>query len=176
MTIEIRLLTEADARAAHDSLCHVLSDCVAGGASVGFMSPYSPDDARPYWSGVIEAVAANATLLLAAEVDGEIVGTVQVGISQMPNQPHRGDLKKLLVSRTARGQGISRLLMDAAEREAARRGLTLLVLDTATGSLAESIYPKLGWERAGVIPDYALFPDGRYCDTTLFYKRLASIA
>lgn len=172
MRIEIRLLSEAEARSALDDLCHVLCDCVEGGASVGFMSPYGLEDARPYWSGVIDAVAAKATLLWVAEMDGEIVGTVQVGFSSMPNQPHRGDLKKLLVTRAARGQGLSRLLMDAAEREAARRGLTLLVLDTATGSLAESIYPKLGWERAGVIPDYALFPDGRYCDTTLFYKRL----
>lgn len=175
MTIEIRLLTEADARAALDELCHVLCDCVEGGASVGFMSPYTPGDARPYWSGVIDGVGANTTLLLVAEVDGQVAGTVQVGISQMPNQPHRGDLKKLLVVQAARGRGLSRLLMEAAEHEAAKRGLTLLVLDTATGSLAESIYPKLGWERAGVIPDYALFPDGRYCDTTLFYKRLASI-
>lgn len=176
MTTVIRLLNVVEAHAAHDELCHVLSDCVEGGASVGFMSPFLPDDARPYWTSVIDAVAANATLLLVAEVDGKIVGTVQVSVSSMPNQPHRGDLKKLLVTKAARGQGLSRLLMDAAEREAARRGLSLLVLDTATGSLAESIYPKLGWERAGVIPDYALFPDGRYCDTTLFYKRLASVA
>ncbi|MDI7864533.1 GNAT family N-acetyltransferase [Rhizobiaceae bacterium n13] len=175
MTVEIRLLNECEARAALDDLCHVLSDCVQDGASVGFMSPYTPEDAVTYWSGVIGSVAAQATVLLVAEDEGKIIGTVQVGLAQMPNQPHRGDLKKLLVMRAARGRGLARLLMDAAEHEAAKRGLTLLVLDTATGSLAESIYPKLGWERAGVIPDYALYPDGRYCDTTLFYKRLARI-
>ena len=91
----------------------------------------------------------------------------------MPNQPHRGDLKKLLVHRSARGRGLARLLMEAAEREAARRGKTLLVLDTATGSDAEAIYPRLGWEPVGVIPDYALWPEGGPCATTFFYKRVA---
>jgi GNAT superfamily N-acetyltransferase len=170
---DIRLLTAAEARAAIPELCEILSDCVGGGASVGFMQPYSPADAEPYWRGVADAVADGGTLLLAAALDGRIVGTVQVGAAQMPNQPHRGDLKKLLVHRAARGKGLARLLMEAAEREAARRGKTLLVLDTATGSDAEAIYPRLGWERVGVIPDYAMWPEGGLCATTLFYKRVA---
>jgi GNAT superfamily N-acetyltransferase len=173
MTAIIRLLDAAEARTAIPDLCEVLTDCVNGGASVGFMQPYTNADAEPYWQGVADAVASGATLLLVAEIDGRAVGTVQVGAAQMPNQPHRGDLKKLLVHRSARGKGLARLLMEAAEREAAVRGKTLLVLDTATGSDAEAIYPRLGWERVGVIPDYALWPEGGLCATTLFYKRVA---
>jgi GNAT superfamily N-acetyltransferase len=173
MTATIRLLDAAEAHAAIPDLCDVLTDCVNGGASVGFMQPYGNADAEPYWQGVADAVASGATLLLVAEIDGRAVGTVQVGAAQMPNQPHRGDLKKLLVHRSARGKGLARLLMDAAEREAAVRGKTLLVLDTATGSDAEAIYPRLGWERVGVIPDYALWPEGGPCATTFFYKRVA---
>lgn len=173
MTATIRRLGAAEARAALPDLCEVLTDCVNGGASVGFMQPYNNADAEPYWRGVADAVASGATLLLVAEIKGRIVGTVQVGSAQMPNQPHRGDLKKLLVHRAARGKGLARVLMDAAEREAAARGMTLLVLDTATGSDAEAIYPRLGWERVGVIPDYALWPDGGLCATTFFYKRVA---
>jgi len=173
MTITIRLLDAAEARAAIPDLCDVLADCVNGGASVGFMQPYTSADAEPYWQGVADAVASGATLLLVAESEGRAVGTVQVGAAQMPNQPHRGDLKKLLVHRSARGKGLARLLMDAAEREAAACGKTILVLDTATGSDAEAIYPRLGWERVGVIPDYALWPEGGLCATTLFYKRVA---
>ncbi|MBY4608439.1 GNAT family N-acetyltransferase [Rhizobium sp. 9T] len=169
----IRILSAEEARAAIPALSRVLADCVAGGASVGFMQPYAPEDAEPYWRDVADAVAAGANLLLVAEFGGSIVGTVQVGAAQMPNQPHRGDLKKLLVHRFARGRGLARLLMEAAEREAAKHGKTLLVLDTATGSDAEAIYPRLGWQRVGVIPDYALWPQGGFCDTTLFYKRLA---
>jgi GNAT superfamily N-acetyltransferase len=173
MTI-IRTLTGEQALAAIPALSEVLVDCVEGGASVGFMLPYGEKDAALYWQGVADQVAAGTTLLLVAEVDARIVGTVQVGFAQMPNQPHRGDLKKLLVHRSARRKGLSRLLMEAAERQAAASGRTLLVLDTATGSPAEAIYPRLGWERTGVIPDYALWPEGGYCDTTIFYKRIGN--
>lgn len=172
--IDIHLLSAAEARAVSADLCEVLADCVNGGASVGFMQPYGPDDAAPYWRDVADSVEAGATLLLVAVIESKVVGTVQVGAAQMPNQPHRGDLKKLLVHRRARGKGLARLLMEAAEREAARRGKTLLVLDTATGSDAEAIYPRLGWQRVGVIPDYAMWPEGGLCDTTIFYKRIAA--
>ncbi|WP_205926988.1 GNAT family N-acetyltransferase [Rhizobium sp. P32RR-XVIII] len=173
MTV-IRFLDAQQARAAIPDLCEILADCVEGGASVGFMQPYTAADAEPYWRSVAEAVEAGVNLLAVAEVDGRIVGTVQVGFASMPNQPHRGDLKKLLVHRSARGKGLARLLMEAIEREAARHGKHLLVLDTATGSDAEAIYPRLGWEKAGVIPDYAMWPEGGYCATTLFYKRTAA--
>ncbi len=169
---DIRLLDHEETRARLGELAEVLSDCVAGGASVGFMAPYGPADALPFWEGVAAAVGEDATLLFAAEQAGRIVGTVQVGIRQMPNQPHRADLKKLLVKTSERGRGLARALMEAAEAEAARRGKTVLVLDTVTGSPAETVYEKLGWQRAGVIPDYALYPDGRYCATTFFYKRI----
>ncbi len=171
---DIRLLSAVDARDRLSDLCDVLVDCVNGGASVGFMQPYGVADALPYWQGVVDSVESGATLLFAAVLEGKVVGTVQVGVAQMPNQPHRGDLKKLLVHRSARGKGIARLLMDAAEGEAARIGKTLLVLDTATGSDAEAIYPRLGWQRVGVVPDYAMWPEGGLCDTTLFYKRIAA--
>ncbi|WP_439614797.1 GNAT family N-acetyltransferase [Shinella sp.] len=169
---DIKLLDHEETRARLGELAEVLSDCVTGGASVGFMAPYGPADALPFWEGVAAAVDEDATLLFAAERAGRIVGTVQVGIRQMPNQPHRADLKKLLVMESERGRGLARALMAAAETEAARRGKTVLVLDTATGSPAETVYEKLGWQRAGVIPDYALYPDGRYCATTFFYKRI----
>lgn len=170
---EIRLLTAEEARSRLDDLAAVLADCVAGGASVGFMQPYGPEEAHAYFAEVATAVEDGAVLLFGAESDGRIVGTVQVGMKQMPNQPHRGDLRKLLVHRAARGLGLSRRLMEAAERAAAAGGKTLLVLDTATGSPAEAIYARLGWTAVGVIPDYALWPDGGLCGTTVFYKRLS---
>jgi len=153
-------------------LCDVLAACVNGGASVGFMLPFSPQDAESFWRSVAENVTEGSTIHVVAEVEGQVVGTVQVGFASKPNQPHRGDLMKLLVHPSARGLGLARKLMQRVEEEAAKRGRSLLVLDTATGSDAEAIYPRLGWERVGVIPDYALFPDGRYCGTTLFYKRI----
>jgi len=169
---DIRILEADAARSAIPELCEVLSDCINGGASLGFMLPFSPNDALPYWQEVTDAVQAGNIILAVAEHEGRVVGTVQIGLASKPNQPHRGDLMKLVVHRSARGLGLSRKLMAAVENEAIRRGRTLLVLDTATGSEAEAIYPRFGWERVGVIPDYALWPQGGYCGTTLFYKRI----
>lgn len=174
MSAVIRLLNEDEAFAFLPDLCEVLRDCVDGGASVGFMSPLVAADAAAYWQGIAAAVGRGEVLLFVAlDETGHAVGTVQVGFALKPNQPHRADLMKLLVRHDARGGGLSRLLMAAAEQEAKVRGRWLLVLDTATGEPAEAIYERFGWTRSGIIPDYALFPDGRYCSTTVFYKRLA---
>jgi len=172
MTATIRILDATGARAAIHDLCEVLSDCINGGASLGFMLPFEVKDGEGYWSDIADQVEKGGIILGVAEVDGRVVGTVQVGLASKPNQPHRGDLMKLLVHRSARGLGLSRKLMAAVEEEAARRGRSLLVLDTATGSEAEKIYPRFGWQRVGVIPDYALWPQGGFCDTTIFYKRI----
>ncbi|GGF93553.1 N-acetyltransferase [Rhizobium wenxiniae] len=172
MTATIRILDATAARAAIPDLCEVLSDCINGGASLGFMLPFQPQDGEACWSDIAAEVETGGIILGVAEIDGRVVGTVQVGLASKPNQPHRGDLMKLLVHRSGRGLGLSRKLMVAVEEEAARRGRTLLVLDTATGSEAEKIYPRFGWERVGVIPDYALWPQGGFCDTTIFYKRI----
>lgn len=168
----IHVLAAEDLTPHIDDLCEVLADCVNGGASLGFMQPFAPDDARSYWLDVQKSVEAGHTVIAVAEHEGRVVGTVQVGLAQKPNQPHRGDLMKLLVHRSARGLGLSRKLMEAVEKEAARLGRTILVLDTATGSEAEKIYPRFGWQRVGVIPDYALWPQGGFCDSTFFYKRI----
>ncbi len=156
-----------------DQLCNVLIDCVEGGASVSFMLPMTHDKALRFWRGVAEGVVNNERVLLVAQNElGDIVGTVQVVLSQPENQPHRADISKMIVHRSARKQGIAAALMVAAEAEALREGKTVLVLDTASDS-AERIYRKLGWQECGVIPDYALLPGGELCATTYFYKRLA---
>lgn len=172
-TTEIRLLSKDDALAALPDLCETLADCIEGGASLGFMSPFAPEDGKGFWRGVAEAVGRGEVLLYGTYLGDRLVGTVQVGFALKPNQPHRGDLMKLLVHRDARGLGLSKALMAAAEQGAARAGRTLLVLDTAAGELAEGLYEKLGWQRSGIIPNYALFPDGRYCDTVIFWKTVA---
>lgn len=170
---DIRLLSKTDALAALPDLCEALSDCVEDGASLGYMSPFTPADGEAFWRGVTDAVGRGEVLLYGAFLGDRLVGTVQVGFASKPNQPHRGDLMKLLVHRDARGLGLSKALMAAAEEGAAKAGRSLLVLDTAAGELAETLYEKLGWQRSGVIPNYALFPDGRYCDTVIFWKTVA---
>lgn len=168
---EIVVLDAAAAKAATAELAEVLADCVEGGASVSFMLPFSRADAAAFFEKVIASIARDETVLVAARLDGRIVGTVQLGLDMPPNQPHRGDIKKLLVHRSARRYGLGAKLMARAEAEAKARGRTLLVLDTA-GSEAERLYVRGGWQRVGVIPDYAMWPGGGFCDTNFFWKRL----
>jgi len=152
-------------------LSDVLIDCVEGGASVSFMLPMTRAKAETFWRGVSAGVVRGERVVLAAEDAEGIVGTAQVILAQPENQPHRGDLAKMLVHRRARRRGIGEALLVAAERSALEAGKTLLVLDTASAD-AERLYARQGWERCGVIPDYALWPDGGFCPTTIFFKFL----
>ncbi|HUH15287.1 MAG TPA: GNAT family N-acetyltransferase [Gaiellaceae bacterium] len=170
--IEIRRLGPTELQECLNGLAAVLHDCVEGGASVSYVAPFSPDDAREAFAGFAAEAERGRRLVLAAFAGGELVGTVQVILALPPNQPHRGEIAKLLVRRSARGRGIARALMERAEAEARAEGRTLLVLDTVTGDPAERLYEGMGWTRVGVIPGYALYPDGRPCDTTVFWKTL----
>jgi ribosomal protein S18 acetylase RimI-like enzyme len=163
----IDALGDADALALTD----LLIDCVDGGASVSFMQPLTRERALAFWRRVGESAARGERVLLVAEDASGVVGTVQVILDQPENQPHRADVAKMLVHRRARRRGWGERLMRAAEREAQAAGKTLLVLDTASAD-AERLYGRLGWQRAGVIPGYALLPQGGLCDTTYFYRRL----
>ena len=155
-----------------EGLADLLIDCVDGGASVSFMHPLAPAKAQAFWRRVASDVAAGNRALLVAEDDIGIVGSVQLGLDQPENQPHRADLSKMLVHRRVRRRGLGSALMQAAEQMGRDCGKTLLVLDTVTGSDAERLYARLGWIRVGTIPDYALLSHGGLWGTTVFYKRL----
>lgn len=174
VSFAVRCLTPQEAREHVAALAAILVDCVEGGASVSFMAPLAREKAEAFWRSVAEGVAAGDRMLLVAEDEacGEIVGTVQVVLRLPENQPHRAEIAKVLVRRSARRQGVGSLLMRAAEEAARAAGRTLLVLDTVTGGDAERLYERLDWQRVGVVPGYALMPDGRPCDTTIFYKSL----
>ena len=172
-TIRVRALDSVDDRALRE-LGDVLIDCVEGGASVSFMFPMTRAKADSFWQDAAAGVARGARILIVAENEaGRIIGTVSVLLDLPENQPHRGDLAKMLVHRSARRLGVGAQLLAAAERAAVDAGRTLLVLDTVTGTDAERLYAANGWMRVGEIPNYALWPDGRECPTTVYYKELA---
>ncbi len=160
-------LSEADAQ----GLARVLIDCVEGGASVGFMRPMTEAKALAFWHRIGREVESGARAMLVAEDETGVVGTVQLVLAQPENQLHRADVSKMLVHRRARRRGIGAALMRAAEDFARESRKSLLVLDTASGD-AERLYARLGWSLVGVIPDYALWPGGGCCDTSVFYRRL----
>jgi GNAT superfamily N-acetyltransferase len=175
LSLTIRRLTAVSATQV-DELAALLIDCVEGGASVSFMWPLAPERASAFWRRVADAVARGERALLVAEdAEGRIVGCVQLVLDQPENQPHRADVAKMLVHRRARRQGLGAALMRAAETAAREAGKTLLVLDTVTGGDAERLYARLGWQRVGSIPGYALWPQGGPCATTVFYREVRGV-
>jgi GNAT superfamily N-acetyltransferase len=169
---DISVLSAPIPDAALEQLALVLVDCVEGGASVSFMAPFTQEQGLAFFRKVANSVVAGDTVLLAAKLDGKIIGTVQLGLDTPPNQPHRADVKKMLVHRSARGRGVGADLMARVEEEARKLGRWLLVFDTVPGDNGYRLYRRAGWTESGIIPDYAMFPDGRLCDTALFWKRL----
>jgi len=153
------------------ALVALLIDAVDDGASIGFIAPLKKDDALAYWRGVREEMDGGL-LLLGAYEGNRLVGSVQLAPSPKRNGRHRAEVQKLLVLREIRGRGVGEALMHAVEGEARRLGRWLLVLDTAT-SAAERLYRKLGYQRAGAIPEFAESSAGGFDATVLYYKRLA---
>ncbi len=171
--MNIRELDGAEALARVAELGVVLRDCVEGGASVGFMLPLAEGRPEAFWRRVAEGVAAGERHLFVAEDEsGRICGTLSLVIDMPDNQPHRADVSKMLVHRRARRQGIAERLLKTLEVKALALGRTTLVLDTVTGSDASRLYERLGWQKAGDIPHYALMPDGAPCATTYYFKPL----
>lgn len=172
--VSIRALDGEEAENKVEALAELLVACVEGGASVGFMAPLPLEKARAFWRRVADDAARGARRLLIAEdrVTGGVIGTVQLILEQPENQPHRGDIAKMLVHPRIRRRGVGALLMRAAEDAARKARKTLLVLDTANDA-AERLYQRSGWVKVGVIPGYALMPDGAPCDTIYYYRSLA---
>lgn len=161
-------------RATAEALADVTMDCVEGGASIGFMQPLSRSRAVEFWDGVLASAQRGERLVLVAEDSAtqSIIGTVQLILAMPDNQPHRADVAKMQVHRCARRRGVGAALLQAIEAEARGAAKTLLVLDTVTGGDAERLYSSHGWQRCGVIPNYALWPQGGLCSTTVFYRQL----
>lgn len=172
----ISVANEPQARALVPELSEILSDSIAGGASVGFMADAGAAEIERYWHGIVDRVATGDVLLLVARLEGRLVGTAQLHLIGKANQPHRAEVAKVLVHASARRRGVGAALMGEIETLARLHGRDLLVLDTDADSEARRLYGRLGWTEVGTIPRYALMPDGADCAATFFYRDLRAAA
>lgn len=172
--LRIRSLGAAEIDQHAADLCRVLIDSVADGAAIGFLAPLSPMDAARFWKTDVQAfVEAGDRHLLGAFQKDRLIGTVQLVVAMPLNQPHRAEIAKMIVHPDARRRGIGKALMGAALDLAREAGKTLLTLDTRTGDVSEHLYRAVGFEQAGIIPDYALDPDGTgFHATTYMFRRI----
>lgn len=168
-------LFSGDDVAAHlDGLAELLQACILAGASIGFIMPHTRQDSDAFWTRkVLPAVRDGTRLLLVARRDETITGSVQLDYDTPANQPHRAEIRKLLVHPDFRRQGIARALMAGIEHHAIRLKRSLITLDTRTGDSAEPLYRSLGYQTTGIIPGYCrdTFTD-RLDATTIMYKTL----
>ena len=169
---KIERLSEEQARPMLPQLAALLQDAVHSGSSVGFLPPLTFETAEGYWLETLNEVAQGKRILLVSSEAGDVTGAVQLALVAKQNGLHRAEVQKLLVNTRFRQRGIARALMGAAEESARASGRTLLVLDTEQGSVAEKLYEKCGYARAGVIPQYALNADRSLISTVVFYKLL----
>lgn len=170
----IGLVAPADFARVELPLAELLADVVESGGAVSFMQPFSARDGLRFWrEQVFPHVEAGHRLLFVASRADRLTGTVSLDIAAPPNQPHRGEVSKMMVHSGARRLGVGRMLMTRLEQEARALGKTLITLDTRTGDAAERLYASLGFVPAGTIPGYALDPDGAALHgTTYMYKAL----
>lgn len=165
-------LTATDFGTHLPALADLLVDAVAGGASVGFLDGFDRAAATAWWQGRRAAVADGSLAVWVATGPAGVTGTVSLAYAQKPNARHRAEVVKLAVRRDARGGGLGRRLLAAAEQAAAASGISLLLLDTETASAAERLYESAGWHRYGIVADYAADPTGRLRDCSFFSKKL----
>lgn len=165
-------LSADDFREDVTGLAELLTDTVAGGSSLGFLSPFDRDSAVAWWRTRQPAVADGSLAIWVTRGPAGIAGTVSLALERKPNGRHRAEVLKLMVHRDSRGRGLGRTLLATAEHAAVRAGATLLILDTESGSAAEHLYRAAGWTRFGIVPGYAADPAGRLQDCSFFYKQL----
>ena len=169
---KIERLSEEEARPMLPQLVALLQDSVHNGSSVGFLPPLTFEAAEEFWLETLNEVAQGKRILLVSSEAGDVTGTVQLALATKQNGLHRAEVQKMIVHTRFRHRGIARALMGAVEEAARAAGRTLLVLDTEQDSIAEKLYEKCGYERAGVIPQYALNTSSSLISTVVFYKLL----
>ena len=155
------------------ALADLLIETVANRGSIGFMHPVSPAKAVAFWGAALAAAERGQRVVLGAFEERVLVGTVSLLLDCPENQPHRGEIAKMMTALRYRGQGVATALLAAAERIAVDRGRTLLTLDTAEQEGAAGLYEKMGYQRTGLIPDFALMPYGGLTGTIVYWKRIA---
>jgi len=167
------LNSSAQIRAA---LSDILIEAAASGGSVSFMHPLPLETADAFWRASLAAAGRGERIVLGAFDGGDLIGTVTLLLDLPPNQPHRGEIAKMMTRISHRGRGVAKALMRCAERIAVERGRTLLVLDTAVEDGASRLYEALGFQLSGIIPDYALKPRGGLTGTMIYWKRIGAAA
>lgn len=168
----IRIVRPGQMRRIIPALSEVLIDCVKAGAPVGFMADIDAASADAFWAGLVDDVGRERIVLLVAEDEQGICGTVYLGLVHDASHTHRANIRKLLVHPRVRKQGVAKGMLTTLEMAARAAGRSLLIGSAPAESAGEKMYIALGWTEAGFVPGYTLNPDGSPADMAFYYKEL----
>jgi GNAT superfamily N-acetyltransferase len=170
---EITRLTVAEIRTNVVALSRLVRDGFATGAALGFLAPLTDARLAAFWASVADEVAAERRVVLGAGPPYAAIGTVQLILDQADNGGHRCELAKLAVRADARGAGVGRSLVEAAEQVAAEIGRPTIELTTHADTPPVDFYLHLGYVTVGRLPHWAVAPSGEFVDNVLMVKQVS---
>ena len=135
-------------------LCEATVEAIRGGIGFGWVQPPARHRLEAYWRGVLLVPERE---LFIGRVDGAVGGSVQL-VKPVPNFEaghFAAHIDTHFVAPWARGHGLARHLLDAAEAEARAEGFSVMRLDVrATQTRAIALYESCGFERWGTLDRY----------------------
>ena len=144
---------------------------IIDGGGFGWISPPPRETLEAFWRGVLLIPERH---LFVGRLDGVIAGSCQIQRPARNNeaQRHTCNLTTTFVAPWGRGHGLSRDLVEIAEKYARDEGFKVLTLDVReTQHAAIRLYERLGFVRFGTLPHYAYVRDG-YVAGHFYYKEL----
>ena len=142
---------------------------IEGGGGFGWVHIPERTMLERYWQGVI---TAPTRWLFVARLDGVICGTAQLIRPAKNNeaQAFAVQLTGLFIAPWARGQGLSRRLLDYIEKAALKEGFGVINLDLReTQEAAIKLYEGAGYVLVGEHPFYAQV-DGKVVRGRYYFK------
>lgn len=157
-----------------DDLCYATEESAKEGIGFNWLDPPAREVLERYWRGVL--VVPERTLFV-GRLEGTVVGAVQL-VRPGPNLSSTAFTAALdahFVAPFARGYGLAKRLLQAAEEEAIMDGYSVIRLDVQeTQSRAIQLYLSTGYKQWGVLPKYKQVGD-KLLAGHFFYKELSSV-
>ncbi len=152
-------------------LCSATEDAIRDGIGFNWVVPPGSDVLEAYWKGVL---VVPDRVLFVARLDGTLAGSVQLlkpGISKETSS-FCVSMEAHFTAPWARGHGLAKKLLEAAEREARAQGFSVIRLSVReTQDRAIKLYEDHGYVHWGTLPYYE-FVNAQMIAGRFYYKNV----
>ncbi len=130
------------------------------------------DEVRKFLENDVEDMAKGNKDRLVAEVDGEVVGNLEIFFSRSPLTFHIASISTVVVNPKFKRRGIATKLIEASFKIAKDRSIAIVKVDVeAKNTPAANLYAKTGFKEYGRL-EHGLIRNGEYDDLILLRKDL----